>query len=100
MGWETNCEVNYKLINFLGRYIYSEVDKGSWTNKLLEWMATAKESQDQSNSSDVLITMENLEEYISYQGLTVVGVVSASDPPQALKDMLKAKNAPSLSGGP
>jgi len=63
-------------------------------------MATAKESQDQSNSSDVLITMENLEEYISYQGLTVVGVVSASDPPQALKDMLKAKNAPSLSGGP
>jgi hypothetical protein len=50
------------------------------------WQKAAKTSKDLSNSSDVLITVENLEKYLGYQGLARVNRTKKTNPLNTSED--------------
>lgn len=66
---------------------------------LLEWSTEAKESADQSNSSDILITTENQEEFLLYEGLTITGTSQPLSLAKGSKEAPKNKGSPSASKG-
>lgn len=61
-------------------------DERKMADVLQLWQKAAKTSKDLSNSSDVLITVKNLEKYLGYQGLARVNRTKKTNPLNTSED--------------